>query len=60
MNSSHALGGGFDGGNSKKLLDAVDELATKLPISCSPIIESLRAVRSVVQGLRNKAVLKMF
>ena len=49
-----SLGGGFDGGNSKKLLDAVDELATKLPITCAPIIESMRAVRNAVQGLEKK------
>ena len=43
-------GGGYDGVNSKKLLDAVDTLANALDVSCAPIIDSLRSVREVVSG----------
>ena len=43
-------GGGFDGKNSKKVLENVDSLAQYLPNECSPIIEALRAFKEVVSG----------
>ena len=44
------LGGGYDGNSAKKILDGVDKLSVSLPISCAPIVDSLRAFRNVVQG----------
>ena len=43
-------GGGYDGVNSKRILNLVDDLAAYLPPNCAPIIASLRAFKSIVEG----------
>ena len=43
-------GGGYDGNNSKKILESLDDLAIRVPISCLPIISSLQALKAVISG----------
>ena len=43
-------GGGYNGNHSKKILDNLDSLANYLPVSCVPIINSLRALNEIVKG----------
>ena len=42
--------GGYDGNNSKRILEKLDSLASYLPLECVPIIENLRAFKHVVHG----------
>jgi hypothetical protein len=47
-------GGGYDGNNSKKLLDNIDIMANQLPIHCLPVVSALRAFKPVVSGCFGK------
>ena len=42
--------GGYDGKKSKLILELVDKLSPTLPLECLPVIDALRAFRSVVGG----------
>ena len=44
-------GGSLDGNNAKRLLDNLDSLASYLPLDCAPLVESMRSLRRVVQGM---------
>ena len=44
------MGGGYNGNHSKRILDCLDNLAAHLPPSCAPIIDSMRAFKSIVNG----------
>ena len=45
-------GGGFDGNNSKKILDNAADLRYNLPnsIDCLPAIDALQSLKHVVDG----------
>ena len=45
--------GGYDGNNSKRILERLDSLAAYLPLECAPIIVCLRAFKRVVHGSRS-------
>ena len=42
-------GGGTDGNNSMKVLTNIDSLAKYLPTECAPVIDSLQALKKVVE-----------
>jgi hypothetical protein len=43
-------GGSYDGNNSKKILDNVDDLASRIPMHLLPVIQALRSFKPVVSG----------
>ena len=43
-------GGQFDGNNSKKILERVNDLASSCPANCRPLVELLRAFHPIVSG----------
>ena len=43
-------GGGFDGNNSKKVLDRLESLEEQVPLSCLPLVDLLRSFRPIVSG----------
>ena len=48
------IGGGYNGNESKKILDRIDDLEQYVPPSCAPLIDSLRALKTVVNGKNPK------
>ena len=44
-------GGGFNGGNAKKILDHLESLRSYLPADLGPLVDSLEAFRKVVVGV---------
>ena len=53
-------GGGWDGNNSKRILDHCEDLRHNLPnpIDCMPAIDALQALRHVINGKSAKKKLK--
>ena len=49
-------GGGYNGNESKKILECLDDLEQYLPPNCAPIIQSMRALKAVIHG--NKKEIK--
>ena len=49
------MGGGWDGNNTKKILDKCDTLRTDIPnaIEIYPAIDALKALKNVVSGLKS-------
>jgi hypothetical protein len=43
-------GGGYDGKNSKKILECLDDLSNQVPLICLPIIDVLRSFHPIVTG----------
>ena len=45
-------GGGWDGNNTKRILDHCDDLRHYLPnaVDCMPAIDALQALREVIDG----------
>jgi hypothetical protein len=44
-------GGTFDGNNSKRILEKLDDLSLECPTNCQPLIEVLETFKGVVEGV---------